>query len=172
MTKELHLLAAACLLSATSIFAQTQQITTTTAQTVEQPPTVVTESTEQAKSFTGTLVTVEPSLRTLSLSSKESDSPLRYNYGDETKFFDADGNALTPEALESGSVAELTYIQAGTSLVIVKGVFSKPVEPVVTQQMTAEQVVVQPKPAKVIVVQPTPATVMEESTSTTTVTSP
>lgn len=128
----------------------------------------VTQQTEKAKIFTGTLSGVDPSQSTLTLSSKESASPLRYSYSDSTKFFDGDGHALTPQALEAGSKATLTYLQTGTTLVIVKGIFTKPAPAMVTE-IAVEAPVTQVR--KTIVVQPTPASMVEETT-TTTVTQP
>lgn len=110
-------------------FSQTQQ-TTRVSQTVTAPPAITSQTTEQAKHSTGQLSSVDLTLKTLSLSSPDSASPLRYSYSDETKFFDGDGQALTPQSLESGSDADLTYVQAGTTLIVIKGVFSK--RPVVT----------------------------------------
>ncbi len=156
------------LLSISSLVAQTQ--TTTVKKTVEQAPTVATQNTEQTKTFTGTLSGVDPAQSTLTLSSEGSSSPLRYSYSDNTKFYDDDGHALTPQALESGSIAKLTYLQTGTTLVVVKAIFSKPAPPVVTEQVVAASppVIVR----KTIVVQPTPAYMVEETTTTTTTTNP
>ena len=149
------------------------QVEKTKTTSVEQSPTqatVAVQTTEKSKTSTGTLSGVDPSQLTLTLSSPESASPLRFNYSDETKFFGGEGQALTPEALESGSDVKLTYVQAGTTLIAVKAVVSKPApEPVVT----TEQVVVTPPPAVVVervVTQATPSPVLEEETTTTTTT--
>ncbi|HEX8372747.1 MAG TPA: hypothetical protein VF585_08210 [Chthoniobacterales bacterium] len=150
------------------------QVEKTKTTSVEQSPTqatVAVQSTEKSRTSTGTLSGVDPSQLTLTLSSPESASPLRFNYSDETKFFDGEGQALTPEALESGSDVKLTYVQAGTTLIAVKAVVSKP-EP--APVVATEQVVVTPPPAvvveRVVVTKPTPSPVLEEETTTTTTT--
>lgn len=148
----------------TGALAQTQ--TTTVSKTVSSPPTVTSQKIENAKHSTGQLSSVDLAQKTLSLSSPDSASPLRFSYSDETKFSDSEGQALTPQALESGSDVDLTYVQAGTTLIAVKGVFSKPV---VTERVTAPVITEH----RVIVVKPAPAPAMvEETSSTTTTTSP
>ena len=169
---KIHFLIFTALLTA-GASAQVQQTTTST-ETVETGPVVSTQTVEKSKASLGTLSGVDPSQKTLTLSTKESSSPLRYSYSDETKFFDGESNALTPEALESGSVAEITYVQAGTTLVVTKAVFTKPaiivqpvtevvpVVPVVTKTIT-----------KTIIVKPVVApSMVEENTTTTTTTKP
>lgn len=152
----------------TGALAQTQ--TTTVSKTVSSPPTVTSQKIENAKHSTGQLSSVDLAQKTLSLSSPDSASPLRFSYSDETKFSDSEGQALTPQALESGSDVDLTYVQAGTTLIAVKGVFRKS-KPVVTERVAEIAPVVTEH--HVIVVKPAPAPAMvEETSSTTTTTTP
>ncbi|MGH8048948.1 MAG: hypothetical protein ACREKL_17035 [Chthoniobacterales bacterium] len=83
------------------------------------------------QNYSGTVVSVSPKASTLVLSSENAE-PVTYTYTKETQFVDADGNAVTYEAIHNDTPVSVEYVSDGT----VRRVSRVILQPAVTKKTT------------------------------------